>query len=132
MKNLKKSVMMVLAIAVMVSCFSFPAMAVTSTPEVVVTSTQSSQPVVRALTHEISFLGETGYTEAVYTNKAEVFTTNYTWYKKCALGGNSYYNTSKYSATVEYPDWAMRTAAGWCYTDVYMTDMEYATLRIWI
>ena len=132
MKNLKKSVMMFLAIAVMVSCFSFPAMAVTSTPEVVVTSTQSSQSVLREIRHEISFLGYSGYTEAVETNKAEVFTTNYTWYKMCALGGVGYWNDSRYSVTVEFSDWAMRTAAGWCYTDASRTSPQNATLRIWI
>jgi|GEM_PF-4017207 len=132
MKNLKKSVMMVLAIAIMVSCFSFPAMAVTSTPEVVVTSTQSAQSVLRKIRHEVTFMGFSDHQEAVNTNKAEVFTTNYTWYKMCALGGISYWNDSQYSATVSFSDWAMRNAAGWCYTDTSKTSPENATLRIWI
>ena len=132
MKNLKKSVMMVLAIAVMVSCFSFPAMAVTSTPEVVVTSTESSQSVLRAIRHEVPFTGNIGYTEPVYTNKAEVFTSNYTWFKQCGLGDRSYFNTSQYSVTVEFSTWATRSAWGNCYLDASMSSARDATLRLYI
>lgn len=131
MNNLKKSVMMVLAIAVMVSCFSFPAMAATSTPEVVVTSTESSQSVLREIRDETPFLGDI-YKGAVSCIKAEVFTSDYTYYKYCKLGGLDYWNDSQYSVTVEFAYYDMRSAWGECYASYGSTQARSATLRVFL
>jgi hypothetical protein len=130
---MKKAVVFLLAMFIVLQ-LGITAMAVTPTPEIVVSSTQSSQSGIgiQEIRHEVPFTGSYQTANKVYTNKAEVFTTNYTWYKRCELDDLGYWNDSQYSATVQFSDWQMRRAAGFCYTDITWRESQQATLRIWI
>lgn len=109
------------------ACSAFAFAQVEEMPEVLVTSSQSSEEIV----HEVPFNGYSGRHQLPCI-KAQTLTTQTSFYKYCELGGISYYNTTHYTVTVTFDNYAMRTAVGDCRTYRGTDSPEDAVLRMWI